>query len=257
MLELKEISKYYKNPENLNPRHILREYLQFKILSFLFESEISSRISFLGGTCIRIVHGNDRFSEYLDFDNFNLSFEEFIKTSEFVKKSLENEGFEVEIKNVKKGAYHCDIRFPELLYKNDLTPLKTEKILIQIDTISHKFEYKPDIFLLNKFGILKKIFVTPQDILLSQKIHAAFQRKRLKGRDFYDISFLLGFTKPNYDYLKKVLDIKKQKELKEYILENSKNIDFKKLAKDIEPFLIKQETAQRVILFKELITQVL
>lgn len=257
MLDIKEISKYYEDSKNLSPRHILREYLQFKILSFLFESEVSNKISFLGGTCIRIVHGNDRFSENLDFDNSNLSFEEFIKTSDFVKNSLENEGFEVEIKNVRKSAYHCNIKFPELLYKNNLTPLKAEKILIQIDTIAHKFEYEPNVFLLNKFGILKKIFVTPPDILLSQKIHSAFKRKRIKGRDFYDISFLLGFTKPNYDYLKKVLDIKKEKELKEYILENSKNIDFKKLAKDIEPFLIKQETAQRVVLFKELVTQTL
>ncbi len=255
MLEMKEISKYYPNSKNLSPRHLLREYLQFKILSFLFDSQISSKISFLGGTCIRIVHGNDRFSEDLDFDNFDLPYEDFVKTSEFVKKSLENEGFEVEIRNVKKGAYHCNIKFPKLLYQNNLTPLKEEKILIQIDTMPHSFEYTPDVFLLNKFGVLKKIFTTPPDILLSQKIYAAFHRKRTQGRDFYDISYLLSFTKPNYDYLEYVLKIKTQKELKEYLLESSKVLNFEKLSKDIEPFLIKQESSQRVTLFRDLVSQ--
>ena len=67
MLTLSEIEKVY--PESLRgfKRFILREYLQHKLLQILFDSEYANELCFLGGTCLRIVHGNTRFSEDLDF----------------------------------------------------------------------------------------------------------------------------------------------------------------------------------------------
>jgi predicted nucleotidyltransferase component of viral defense system len=52
---------------------MIREYLQYKILEILFDSPYSTGFCFLGGTCLRIVHGNRRFSEDLDFDNITMS----------------------------------------------------------------------------------------------------------------------------------------------------------------------------------------
>ena len=77
MLTLTEIEKIY--PENLRgfKRFILREYLQHKILQIIYDSEYASSLTFLGGTCLRIVHGNNRFSEDLDFDNLKLKEDEF------------------------------------------------------------------------------------------------------------------------------------------------------------------------------------
>ena len=78
MLRLSEITKHY--PENLLgfQRFIIREYLQYKILQIVFEdATYAVKLCFLGGTCLRVVHGNTRFSEALDFDNFNLSAQEF------------------------------------------------------------------------------------------------------------------------------------------------------------------------------------
>lgn len=73
MLSLAEIQKYY--PEQLHSfkRFMLREYLQHKILQFVYQSPFAGKFAFLGGTCLRIVHGNSRFSEDLDFDNFGLT----------------------------------------------------------------------------------------------------------------------------------------------------------------------------------------
>jgi predicted nucleotidyltransferase component of viral defense system len=74
MLGLSEIAKYY--PENLRgyQRFIIREYLQYKILQIVFDNTIyANKLCFLGGTCLRLVHENTRFSEDLDFDNFKLS----------------------------------------------------------------------------------------------------------------------------------------------------------------------------------------
>ena len=72
MLTLTEIEKNY--PENLRgfKRFLLREYLQHKILQIIYDSKYANSLTFLGGTCLRIVHGNTRFSEDLDFDNFRL-----------------------------------------------------------------------------------------------------------------------------------------------------------------------------------------
>jgi predicted nucleotidyltransferase component of viral defense system len=95
-------------------------------------------------------------------------------------------------------------------------------------------------------------------ILLAQKIYAAFQRKRTHGRDFYDIVFLMSFNiDPDFDYLKRAIDVKNKVELKKYILQNSKDLDFSKLAFDFEYFLFKKDDSKRVLLFKEYIKSVL
>ena len=78
MLSIEEIKKQYPSDIHKFERGLLREYLQFLILEIIFSSNISTKLSFLGGTCLRIVHGIKRFSEDLDFDNKELSSKEFI-----------------------------------------------------------------------------------------------------------------------------------------------------------------------------------
>ena len=91
------------------------------------------------------------------------------------------------------------------------------------------------------------------DILLSQKIFAALSRPRAKGRDFYDIVFLFSLTKPNYGYLEKKIGVKDSLELKEILLAKAVSLDFKILAKDVEPFLIKSDQIARVKTFPKFI----
>ena len=77
----------------------------------------------------------------------------------------------------------------------------SERILIRLDTESQHFDYSPEWKLINKFDVFSEIATTPEDILLSQKFYAILNRPRNKGRDFYDVVFLLGRNiKPNYDY---------------------------------------------------------
>jgi predicted nucleotidyltransferase component of viral defense system len=249
MLSLQEIEKYY--PENIRAfkRNMLCEYLQYKILQIIFNSKYANKLSFLGGTSLRIIHDNTRFSEDLDFDNFGLEEKEFNEISQIVKKQLELEGYEVKIKNVYKGAYRCYVRIPKLLFDSGLSGYKEEKILIQLDTAPHGFQYEPDRVILNKFDVFTEISVTPLDIILSQKIFAIFNRKALKGRDFFDTVFLLAKTKPNYDYLQLKIKIKNGQELKEKLLALDGKIDFKELARDVEQFLFNTEDSKKVTLF--------
>lgn len=253
MLTLETISAAY--PPHLRPfrRHMLREYLQYKILQAIFNSPLASKLSFIGGTALRIVHGNTRFSEDLDFDNFDLTPAEFDHLSQLVKKALEREGYEIETRNVYKKAFRCYIRFPKLLFAAGLTPIEAEKILIQIDTLGHGFQYRPERVILNQFDVFTEIFVTPADILLSQKIHAAMTRKRPKGRDFFDITFLLGKTRPNYPYLKLKLNISGSQSLKRRLVAFCRQLDFKALSTEVQPFLFTPGDSRRVTAFFQFI----
>jgi predicted nucleotidyltransferase component of viral defense system len=249
MLSLSNIEKYYSASEQSFKKNILREYLQYKILEIIFNSKIAQQLAFLGGTNLRIVHGNSRFSEDLDFDNFGLTQDQFVELSSEVKRGLELQGYEVEIKNVFKGAYRSYIRMPKVLFDNDMSNLHNEKILIQIDTVPHAFDYTKDAITLNKFDVFTQIYTTPIDILLSQKIYAAVNRPRAKGRDFFDIVFLIPQTKPNYEYLKKKLGVRNGIELKDLLLSKIAELDFNVLARDVEPFLIHAGDSKRVKMF--------
>ena len=257
MLTLPEIEKNY--PENLQrfKRFIQREYLQHKILQIIFDSEYVSHLSFLGGTCLRIVHGNRRFSEDLDFDNFQLKENVFESISVLIKKQLEQEGYTVEMKTLYKGAYHCYIRFPKLLYQEGLSGYLEEKILIQLDTEPQHFEFKPEKYILNRFDVFTQILITPLDILLAQKFYAILNRERNKGRDFFDVVFILSMIDtPSYDYLRPKTNISTAKDLKERVLEKCRKIDMEEMAKNVQPFLFDPADVKKVTFFPDYLKQV-
>lgn len=255
MLDFDQIRQEY--PQNLQrfERAILREYLQYKVLQAIFESVHASSLALLGGTALRIVYGNNRFSEDVDLDNFGLTWSEFEEVVQKVERFLELEGFEVEIRNVAKGAYRCYLKFPKLLYEQGLSRLSDENILIQVDTTAQDYPYEPEIMLLNKFDVFTEIRVTPLNILLSQKIYTAVNRKRPMGRDFYDITYLAGRTKPEMGFLTQKLGVSTADGLREEISSRISTYDFKALAEDVAPFLMRQEDVKRVEKFREFWSQ--
>jgi len=250
MLNFNDVLSYYPEKLRIFKKNILKEYLQYLVLNIAFSTEYSNKLVFLGGTAIRIIHNSTRFSEDLDFDNTGLSKTDFEKISEIIKKQLELEGYNVEIENIFKGVFHCYIKFPGLLFQNELSGHKHEKILIQLDAEPQKYTYRPEKYLLNKFGIFRYINTVPLNLLLSQKICACFTRKRAKGRDFFDVVYLMGKTSPDYKFLKERFDIKTKTGLIAKLKERSGSIDFKKLAKDVEPFLFDPSQKDRVVNFK-------
>lgn len=256
MLTLREIQPFY--PENLHrfPRFLLREYLQYKILEIIFESRYATHLCFLGGTCLRIVHGNNRFSEDLDFDNIDLNEDDFLNIAEEIEKQLEREGYEVELKTVMKGAWHCHFKFPGLLFDEGLSGHYEEKILIQLDTEPQHFDYNPDRHILNKFDVFTTILTTPLPLLMAQKIYAIINRKRNKGRDFFDLVFLMSHDiKPNYSYLDSKLTISSPDALKKEILEKCDPLNMEEMADDARPFLFENSDAKKISKFVDLINQ--
>jgi predicted nucleotidyltransferase component of viral defense system len=253
MLSLSEIQSYY--PAHLHQRgeFLLREYLQYKILEILFESAYALKFAFLGGTCLRIVHNNNRFSEDLDFDNFDLDENDFGEVTKIIQIGLERQGFKVEIRNVVAGAFHSYIRFPGLLYESGLSGHREAKIRINLDTEPQQFPFEPESHFLNRFDVFTTIQCTPLDILLSQKLVAMSRRRRPQGRDFFDAVFLFAKTAPNFDFLKQKLQITHPEELKVYLKDLCQQLDFIELGKDVKPFLFTSSDIRRVERFPEYI----
>jgi len=81
------------------------------------------------------------------------------------------------------------------------------------------------------------------------------ERKRSKGRDYYDVSYLLGKTNPDFDYLETVLGNKEKDAIKNKLLEMANKNNLNDLAKDVRPFLIDKNGEDRVLGFKEYIEQ--
>lgn len=256
MITIDQILSVY--PENLRgfKESILKEYLQYKILNSIFNCEYTGKLALLGGTALRIVYGSTRFSEDLDFDNFAISEEEFTNLSKIIQRDLILEGLEAEINMVTKNAYKIKIRIPKLLFDSGLSTMTEHKVLIQVDTVPQNFDYIPEKPLLNKFDVFTQINAVPKDILLAQKIFASVNRKRIMGRDFFDIVFLHGIgAKPNFAYLKKNIGVLNEAELKKYILEKTGKLDFEELAKDVEPLLFDPKDKRKILLFREFVKQ--
>lgn len=253
MLSLAEIRQFYPPQLHGFQQFLLREYLQCKLLALLFDSAYAGKFAFLGGTCLRLIHQNNRFSEDLDFDNFDLSEAEFEAVSELLRTGLEREGLQVEMRNVLRGAYHCYIKFPNLLFETGLSGHREEKILIQLDTEPQHFEFTPDRVILNRFDVFTTVLSTPADLLLAQKLFAICNRKQPKGRDFFDATFLLARTKPNYGYLDMKLGISTPEALREKLVAEVNGIDLDAAARDVQPFLFNPQDVARVRGFGEFI----
>lgn len=252
MLDLHEIAQYY--PENLRPfrRFLLREYLQYKILEIVFSGPHADKLIFLGGTCLRIVHGNQRFSEDLDFDNFGLSETDFKEISNDIDRRLTLVGYEVEVRSVSRGAFHCYIRFPKILFQQGLSGYEVEKILIQLDTEAQHFEFIPESVILNKFDVFSRIAVTPLSLLMAQKCYAILNRPRNKGRDFFDLVFLMGKNvSPDYDYLNFKRGISDGAALKSKLLQKCHELNMAEMARDVAPFLFSEADEKKVRLFPD------
>lgn len=258
MLSLAQLQAQY--PPNLRPfgRFLVREYLQHKLLQYIYDSPLGDRFFFLGGTCLRLVYDNQRFSEDLDFDNAGVTAAEFGELAAFVVRGMELEGYEVEMRLVYKDAYHCYVRFPALLFQQGLSGYQEEKILVQLDTEPQHFAFEPESYLLNRFDVFTRLRTTPPDLLLAQKCYAILNRGRNKGRDFYDAAFLWGRqVQPNYTYLTQKRGIETPAELREQLLAHCRTLDMAAMAADVRPFLFNPRDERLVTLFPDYLKQVL
>ncbi len=236
MLRLQQILASYPPGLQQFPRSILREYLQVKILHFLFRHPSSSKMCFIGWTALRLIHRSQRFSEDLDFYNRGLTQSEFEDCADHIKRDLELEWCQVEIKIVYKWAFCCAVKLPGILYDNHLADMETEKLIIKIDTTPQWVDYDIATSLFQQFEHSMTMRTAPLDILMAMKWRALFGR--VKGRDLFDLAFLIGMgVKTHRGYCSQTLWIHDGHQLKEQVLARLTSFDLDALHADVAPFL--------------------
>jgi len=259
MLNLNQIKGYF--PEYIRENQFLakymyKEYVQVLILDYLSSSKWIKRLEFIGGTNLRLVKGIDRFSEDLDFDCKEFTTEEFKELSEDVLKHLKRFGFNVEIKekeSMKLNAYSSSYYFPGLLYKLGLSQHQDERFLIKLECQDQKFKYKPKTSKIRAFGYYISIREPYDDILCAMKINALITRK--KGRDFYDVMFLLIRTKPDFKFLSYKQGINNAKELRSNLIRIFENVNINNKVRDFEHLVFDKNNCKKILKFKDFISE--
>lgn len=84
MISLESIRGFL--PEELRAgqfaKHILKEYVECLALEWIARSPWAAKLTFIGGTNLRLTKDIDRFSEDLDFDCKGLAPDDFIRFTE-------------------------------------------------------------------------------------------------------------------------------------------------------------------------------
>lgn len=235
-------------------RYMLKEYLQLLILDHLTTTPYISKITFIGGTNLRLIQGIDRFSEDLDFDCKNLNETEFMAMTESVVQYLKQNNIDVETRdnpNPRLTAFRRNLYFPQMLFNLGLTGHRDERLLLKIEAQDQGVFYQPMVANVNRMGFFFNIQVPPTDVLCAMKFAAILARQ--KGRDFYDAIFLLSKTKPNLDFIKARTGISSLEELKETINEMLKNVDLNQKKRDFMHLLFNESNAERILQFKDVL----
>ena len=251
MIQLERIKNYF--PVGLRDnasfqKYMLMEYLQLLMLDFLSTTPYIRKITFIGGTNLRLVKGIDRFSEDLDFDCKSLSKEEFREMTDAVLQFLHRSGIRVESRdreNDRLKAFRRNIYFPELLFNLGLSGHKDERFLIKIESQDQQIVYTPEMVNIKGCGFFFSFPVPTDEVLCAMKLSAMISRQ--KGRDFYDAMFLLGMVKPDYNFLALQRGVHNLEELKLAVVEMLKTVDLNKKMKDFEHLLFNKKNSERIL----------
>lgn len=225
------------------------EVMQEITLAGLYRGGFFDKAAFYGGTCLRIFHSLERFSEDLDFslvannesfyleDYFPAIIEEFKAAGQQVvitrkdKKVFSN----IESAFLKNDTQTYDVALPNQ---------KSIKLKIEVDVnppLGFSTEQK---LLLYPFSFMTRCFTLPD--LYAGKMHALVFRawkNRIKGRDWYDFEW----------YVKKgiALDFNHlQERIRQFngmemsrddfmvqLKEKLRTADIKAVKRDVEPFI--------------------
>lgn len=251
MMQLELIKNFFPPAIRENAtfqKYILKEYFQLLILDFLSSTPFIKKITFIGGTNLRLVKGIDRFSEDLDFDCKDFSNKEFMEMTDAVINFLKRDGLRIEVRdreNKKLSALRRNIHFPELLFDLGLSGHKEERFLVKIEGEDQHISYKSLFVNIKGCGFYFPFPVPPDSVLCSMKISAMLSRQ--KGRDFYDAMFLLTQTQPDYSFLAEKLNIHNLKELKTTVYKTLNIVDLNIKKKDFEHLLFYKRNSERIL----------
>lgn len=185
----------YSIQSNDDHNNALHEVMQQIALAGLYRGGFFNKAAFYGGTCLRIFHGLQRFSEDMDFsllqpqDKFNL--DEYFEP---IKNEFKALGRDVLItRKEKKTLTNVESAFLKddtAIYNLQFRTERNVRIKIEVDInppLGFSTENK---LLLLPFSFMPRCYVLPD--LFAGKMHAFLFRNwktRVKGRDWYDFEW--------------------------------------------------------------------
>jgi predicted nucleotidyltransferase component of viral defense system len=193
----------------------IKEISQEVALAGLARAGFFKHAVFQGGTCLRIMHALNRFSEDLDFI-LNSSDQTFKWEPYLAAIKTEFEAFGLSLAAVDRTKAHDTVKkaflkessFGKVLnlhYERTRSDTQTINIKLEIDT-------NPPSGSVSETHILDYPYPSPiitQDLpsLFAGKCYALLCRKYIKGRDWFDfIWYIQHKIKPNYTFLKNSLE---------------------------------------------------
>ena len=230
-------------------RNAIFEVNQQIILAGLYAGGFFESAAFYGGTCLRIFHGLQRFSEDMDFslmapdENFDFS-----KYFQPIVDAFALVGREVEItKKDKKSFGKVESAFLKDntdVYDVTFQIEKSIKIKIEVDTyppLNFTTEQK---LLLQPHSFMTRCFTLPN--LFAGKMHALVYRawkNRVKGRDWYDFEwYVRNGVALDFAHLAERCKQFNGKDItpesfKEKLIERLSTADIKQVKEDVLPFV--------------------
>lgn len=251
MITFENIRNFFPEPLRNDARfrkYMLMEYIQLTILDYLSASPWIRKIVFIGGTSIRLTRGIDRFSEDLDFDCKELTQEVFTEMTDGIVRFLNRSGFRAETRerdNPRLKAFRRSILFPEILYNLGLSGHRDERLLVKVEAQDQKVAYQPEMTTIRGCGYFFPMPVPAAGVLSAMKVTAMLDRQ--KGRDFYDVMFLLQQAVPDFDFLEQRREIPDLPSLKKAAEEVFSRVDLRIKKRDIEHLLFNPGSSERIL----------
>lgn len=176
-------------------RDAIFEVNQQVILAGLYHGGFFDKAAFYGGTCLRIFHGLNRFSEDMDFslltEDKNFNFTQYFAP---IINQFALVGRDVEIKKKDKTSFgkveSAFLKDNTDTYDVVFQTEKTIKIKIEVDTQPPLLFSTEQKLLLLPSSFMVRCFSLPD--LFAGKMHALVFRTwkhRVKGRDWYDFEW--------------------------------------------------------------------
>jgi predicted nucleotidyltransferase component of viral defense system len=231
--------------------HASRELMQEIALAGLYRGGFFEKAAFYGGTCMRIFHKLDRFSEDLDFSLLKPEQDFSLKPYfEAIKVEFVSLGLDVEILSKNKtNSSEIESAFlkqTSAIYNLSLKSNKNIKIKFEVDTNPpHGFSTENKL-LLQPFSFFVKTYQLPD--LFAGKMHALLFRNwknRVKGRDWYDFEWFVRNQIPlNFNhFLQRSFQsshLPEEISEKEFVILLQNKIDqlnYKMVKEDVFPFI--------------------
>lgn len=253
MIALESIRGFF--PEELRAgqfaKHILKEYVECLALEWIARSPWAAKLTFIGGTNLRLTKDIDRFSEDLDFDCKGLEPDDFVRFTDSLIAHLRRNGINAvskERESDRLTAMRRSILFPGLLHELGLSAFREERFMMKIEAQDQGREYERVFADVRRCGFFFPVCVPTEATLCAMKLSALLTRG--KGRDFYDAIFLLQRTEPDYSFLSaahpEVTDLMS---LKTALNAMSQSVNLELKRRDVEHLLFHRERAELVTRF--------